>query len=359
MSDYDSEDEWLRSIGATVTGDTDDDLDYEDGSEELDPHDEDAAEDLENGDEDDDEVGGYPGESIDDDGDLDLGFDEGPVLLDEVPDEYLAADRDDSDSVDNSKTRRRFTPWVLGALGTAVIAATVITASVAVINSPDAPPPASPRTTAPPRPPASAAAAPPPQNIDGPLPFNASADCDQGSTSAQSVADPNSPVPFICVRRVDGQVVTLELGQPAQPRAYVITALVIIPGATKPIPGSTKDPWLQHRVVSRIQWQFNDTDNTIVHQETGNVHGEAIVPVPRVLASKITMIIQQTSRPPVVAPANQGPNPGGGSVFGDILGPPAQGSPAPVIVPGGPQQSDPSDGTFAISSIKVIGHKAI
>ena len=47
-----------------------------------------------------------------------------------------------------------------------------------------------------------------------------------GSTAAQSVADPNSTTPWVCVRSVDGQVLEIDLG-----RTFVITAVSIVPGA--------------------------------------------------------------------------------------------------------------------------------
>ncbi len=91
----------------------------------------------------------------------------------------------------------------------------------------------------------------------------------------------------------------------------------------------------------RLQWQFNDTDRTVKNQSTGNVRGEAVESIrPGVLASKITVIIQETSRPPAVAPTNvaPAPGPGGGtSILGGILGGsdnPQSSAPGPLV--GGP-----------------------
>jgi hypothetical protein len=251
----------------------------------------------------------------------------------------------------------RFTPWVAVTFGAAAILATVVTVSAGVLTSRDPQPPQPPPHT-------STAARPPtpvpptsttPATTDAPIPFTASADCPPGSTAAQSLADPQARTPWICARSVDGQVLTIDLG-----RAYVITAVSIVPGAVNKTGSDDQgDPWLQHRVVSRVQWQFNDTDKTIKTQNTGNVHGEAVMPVPNLLASAITVIIQQTSRPPMVAPTTT-PAPGRqDSILAPILGAspsPDQQSPQ---LPGQPQPVDPSDGTFAVSSIKIIGHKAI
>lgn len=254
---------------------------------------------------------------------------------------------------------RRFTPWVLAAFGAVAAIGTVITLVVTMANSPSDHPP---RPTAAPVAPRTVDVAPPsiPPNTDGPLPFTASSDCPPGSTSAQSGADPASTTPWVCVRSVDGQVLEIDLG-----RTFVITAVSIVPGAVNKtdVGPDQPDPWLQHRVVTRVQWQFNDTDRTVKNQNTGNVRGEAVESVrPGVLASKITVIIQETSRPPAIAPSGTAPTPppgAGQSILGDILGGDQGGAaPAPVL-PGGDTSRDPVDGTFAVSSIKIIGHKAV
>jgi hypothetical protein len=251
----------------------------------------------------------------------------------------------------------RFTPWVAVTFGVAAILATVVTVGAGVLTLRDPRPPQPPPHT-------STAARPPtpvpptsttPATSDAPIPFTASADCPPGSTAAQSLADPQARTPWICARPVDGQVLTIDLG-----RAYVITAVSIVPGAVNKTGSDDQgDPWLQHRVVSRVQWQFNDTDKTIKTQNTGNVHGEAVMPVPNLLASAITVIIQETSRPPMVAPTTT-PAPGReDSILAPILGAspsPDQQSPQ---LPGQSQPGDASDSTFAVSSIKIIGHKAI
>ncbi|NTY62542.1 discoidin domain-containing protein [Mycolicibacterium sphagni] len=267
----------------------------------------------------------------------------------------------------DSRPARRFTPWVVGAFGAAAALAMVITLVITMANSPGSTPskpaaaPVAARVV-------EAAPPSPPPNTDGPLPFTASSDCPAGSTSAQSVADPNSTTPWVCVRSVDGQVLQIDLG-----RTFVITAVSIVPGAVNRVDngggdgGDQTDPWLQHRVVTRLQWQFNDTDRTVKSQNTGNVRGEAVEPIrPGVLASRITVIIQETSRPPVIAPSGTTPTPGptppgaGSSILGSILG--DQGGSARTPAHGVPDDTtspDPADGTFAVASVKIIGHKAV
>lgn len=267
---------------------------------------------------------------------------------------------------DKQRRPRRYTPWVLGAFAAVVVLATVVTTLGVTLSGPDSPSP-SPRphvvksSVAP-----TVVAAPTPaagEGGDHPLPFTASADCPAGaSTSAKSIADPDKPSPWICVRHTDGQPLYITLGPAGIERAYVITAVSIVPGDTSPAQGSGADPWLQHRVVTLVQWQFNDTAHTVVDQDTGNIHGEAVKPIPGISASKITVIIRQTSRP-VAAPQPTATAQDGGP-FGGILGGPAPvNGPQPPSGPdpsgfGSGHDTDPSDGTFAVSSIKVIGHKA-
>ncbi|MBU8813190.1 MULTISPECIES: hypothetical protein [Mycobacteriaceae] len=214
-------------------------------------------------------------------------------------------------------------------------------------------------------------APPPPGAGAGPtgIPFTASAPgCLPGSTAAQAVASGDPTQAWVCVRGgVDGQVLTIELG-----RTMVVTAIRITPGWVG-TDASGADQWLQHRVVSRVSWILTDHGNkpTVVPQRTGNVHGEAPQPMPGqgVLASTITMIVQETSRPPADAPpADQGPAaPGPGGLLDDVLGAPLgtppESSVAPLPglpgMPGGQAETDPVDNTFAVSSITVEGHQPI
>ena len=62
-------------------------------------------------------------------------------------------------------------------------------------------------------------------------------------------------------------------------RSMVVTAVSITPGWVG-ADASGADQWHQHRVLTRVQWSFNDTPPTVVPQETGSVHGEATKPMP-------------------------------------------------------------------------------
>jgi hypothetical protein len=207
--------------------------------------------------------------------------------------------------------------------------------------------------------------------VDRPLTFSASANCPAGSTSAQTLDGSDPTNAFMCVRNlVDGQVIRLVL-----PKTYVITAISVTPGWLGK-DSSGRSQWAQHRVISRVQYVFDDTEHTIIMQDTGNVHGEAVQPVKHVLASKITMLILQTSRPPAettTAPKlgqEAGPGPGvgpegglGGGFFGDpgtaSSSLPSPAPLAPMAGLGGRTMTDPVDATFAISRLKIIGHEAV
>jgi hypothetical protein len=198
-----------------------------------------------------------------------------------------------------------------------------------------------------------------PTGADRPLTFTASANCPAGSTSAQTLDGTDPTRAFVCVRNlVDGQVVRLDLS-----KAYVINAISITPGWVGE-DSSGLSQWAQHRVITRVQYAFNDTDHTMIVQDTGNVHGEAVQPVKHVLASQITMVILQTSRPPaeITTPPEPGPGPQGGGSLGNPSPSTASTAPlaSPLIAgPGGQTTTDPADATFAISALKIIGHEAI
>jgi hypothetical protein len=200
----------------------------------------------------------------------------------------------------------------------------------------------------------------PPADQDQAVPYTASANCPAGSTSAQALTDTSSDSAWVCVRgsegaAVDGQVLHVELG-----RSYVLAAISVTPGWVAKTPGG-KDEWLQHRVVTRVQYVFNDTDRTIFTQDTGNAHGPVTTSLPhKVLASRVTVVILQTARPPAspLPSATEPAAPG----FGDsVLGPDgapvlpdatASADPAPLG-----QSTDPVDATFAVAALKFLGHE--
>jgi hypothetical protein len=79
-----------------------------------------------------------------------------------------------------------------------------------------------------------------------------------------------------------------------------------------------------------------------------------VQPVKRVLASRITMLVLQTSRPPAETPTSTTSAPR--ELLDGVVGD------APTAAPGFADQqgnADPVDATFAISNLKIIGHEAI
>ena len=224
------------------------------------------------------------------------------------------------------------------------------------------PPSLAPSTVlAPPPPPQPASS--PTSDSDQAIPYTASANCPTGSTSAQSLTDTTSDSAWVCVRgpqgaTVDGQVLRVEFD-----RSYVVAAITATPGWVAKTPGG-KDEWLQHRVVTRLQYMFNDTDHTIVTQDTANTHGPVTTALPhKVLASAVTVVILQTSRPPASPLPTTGPDAFALPGFGDsMLGP--DGAPLPPDATSttdplrcGDEDSDPVDATFAMSQLTFLGHE--
>lgn len=210
-----------------------------------------------------------------------------------------------------------------------------------------------------PAPPSAAA----PADRDEPIGYTASATCPAGSTSAAALTDARRGSAWTCVRgqpgaRVDGQVLRVDLGG-----SYVLTALSITPGWVAKTPGAA-DEWLQHRVVSRLQYVFDDADRTIFTQDTGDVHGPVTTALPRpVLASRATVIVLQTARPPASPPASTSgvdvPPGFGDSVFDPFEAPPpadATVTSDPPSVPAADGDDAPVDATFSITALSFFGH---
>jgi len=224
-----------------------------------------------------------------------------------------------------------------------------------------------PAPSARPAPPVAVSAAPTPtaapDDQDQAVPYTANANCPAGSTSAQALTDTSSDSAWVCVRgadgaTVDGQVLHVDLG-----RSYVLAAVSITPGWVAKSPGG-KDEWLAHRVITRLQYIFNDTDRTVLTQDTAGTHGPVTTALPhKVLASRVTVVILQTARPPaspLPSPEATGPDLPG---FCDsALGPdgaplPPDGTASTDPDPMSEQDSDPVDATFAVSALKFLGHE--
>jgi hypothetical protein len=192
-------------------------------------------------------------------------------------------------------------------------------------------------------------------NQDSPIHYQATAHgCLPGSTGAQSAAGGDHQA-WVCVTGGNiGQYVTFDLG-----RTMLITAACLTSGWVGS-DASGVDQWLLHRVVSRVQWSFNDVPATVVFQDTNNTHGEVCQPIPGrgVLASQVTMLVQETSRAPAdVVPSSAAASDDG--IFGPATVSPST-SPSTVdlgSLPGSKPSNDPTDNTFAVSTLKLLGHQ--
>ncbi|WP_241474045.1 discoidin domain-containing protein [Mycolicibacterium neoaurum] len=311
------------------------------------------------------------------DDDDEYGGDYGPIDADGHPTADLTpfgADETSGDEDDEiaSHPPRFSKPVVIGFLGAVGVVTIGLAAAMVSMQSSSTEPtpsaaPASSASAVPAPPPHPAAAPINDPSQDVPIPFQASSPCPQaGSGSAQNVASDDPTRAWVCMRDSDGQVMTLDLGKPMK-----VTAIELTPGWVG-TDASGADQWMQHRVVTRVQWiLINGADRTVVTQDTKNAHGPVPQAMPSngpdqgVLASQVQMVILQTSRPPADSPVAgstaPGADPSNGGILPGILGAPLGGEPsaAPSQDPnfGTPETgSDPVDNTVAISSIKILGH---
>lgn len=201
---------------------------------------------------------------------------------------------------------------------------------------------------------------------DGAIPFTANAPgCKGGSSSPKSLSDTAGDDAWVCVRgtpdeQVDGQVLQVgfscDAARPASVCSYLIDSVAVTPGSVAKTAG-VQDDWLAHRVVSRLQYNFYNGEELaeILTQDTGNVHGPVTAALRRpVLASRVVVIILQTSRPPAAPLLDANivaaePQPG----LADPIPDPAQVSAA--LTPS--TLSDPVDATFAVTALQFYGHQ--
>ena len=294
-----------------------------------------------------------------DDDDQDFGDRFSSVAIEQSEIEKPAGGQQDSDEDSTVNGRTKTTLAVLGGVG--VFVAVVIIVMVNVLSKDTA-----------------AVAAPEPQrrvnvagsgttppvsatesaSTDRSMPFEASADCGEGSTTARNVEDPTGDSAWVCYGP------GLGLGQPIDLKfSDDITAVAIklAPGWLAKRPGG-KEEWGQHRIITKIRWWFmNDVKGRYVDQDTKNVKGIATVPVENIRTRWIRGIVVQTSRPPTdQVPQNSAPS--GGGIFGGLFGPDGSSSPGSPGTGDAPNAaSDPGmrdaiDQSFATSRIEVIGH---
>lgn len=302
----------------------------------------------------------------------DLGeVDVAALMADDDDDDDPPTEPVDLDAGQDGPPKERFDHKLLWGFGGLVAAGIVaaLAGSVIMYSHDGKPAPSSggslgePQAVAVAKPAPTPAANPDSPGRDRSLPYTADANgsCAEGSTPAQTMSGTDPHNAFVCVRGGgDGQTIDLNLG-----RTYMVTAISCTCGwVGEDASGVTQ--WSQHRVVRLVQYSFPENPSiTPVTQDTKDVHGEAIQPLKPVLVSRIRMLIRWTERPPAdpAAAPTTAPRSGGGlaSVFGES-GSPGAPIPPPNVAPLGGQGndgSDPVDATFAISTLKILGHEAI
>lgn len=149
-------------------------------------------------------------------------------------------------------------------------------------------------------------------------PANVEARCANDNSDPAAMFDTDNSTAWICQRLfgVDGVPVTIDLGSQS-----TISSVAITPGFNFVAPRG-EDEWTNHRVVTRVQWQFDDPDNSQFTQEIVPSRNSVKMDIPDVPATQVTMTILATQ------PAEPG---------------------APEPEPGSDQD------TFAVSDITITG----
>ena len=207
---------------------------------------------------------------------------------------------------------------------------------------------------------------------------------DGGSTeqlaprSPQALTDTGTDSAWVCGRGpqeslLDGQILHVQFAcdaaRPNSACSYMLNSVSVTPGWVAKTPGG-KEEWLQHRVVTRLQFNFFNGNQLVADPffvDTGSIHGPvpAALP-PKILASRVDVIILHTERPPA-APlptttgGSRGPDATGlqppSGLVDSVLGPATTEPAAPAPAdPAGGTASDPVDATFAMSQMQFFGH---
>ncbi|MET9025387.1 discoidin domain-containing protein [Nocardia sp. NPDC004168] len=135
----------------------------------------------------------------------------------------------------------------------------------------------------------SASPAPPSSSIIQPK--SAESKCPPGSTSGMDAFGGQTGKAWSCVRayKVDGQVITIDLG-----KTYQIDSIGIVPGWDH-ISADGTDQWAKYRTVSRVSYQFDDGNKTVYTQPTLDQRTLVVTKMePAVSASKIVLTVLES-----------------------------------------------------------------
>ncbi|OBJ10581.1 hypothetical protein A5625_11100 [Mycobacterium sp. 1465703.0] len=197
--------------------------------------------------------------------------------------------------------------------------------------------------------------------------------------SPLALTDTASDSAWVCGRgpqesRLDGQVLHVQfICDPSRPKSacsYMLNSLSVTPGWVAKTQGG-KDEWLQHRVVTNLQFNFFNGNELVTDPlpvDTHSVHGPVSVTLPsKVLVSRVDVIILHTDRPPAnplpttqvsgpstAAPGEMPPSGLVDSLIGASGSDPA--APPPADPVSGGATSSPVDATFAMSQLQFFGH---
>ncbi|WP_067903837.1 discoidin domain-containing protein [Nocardia vaccinii] len=117
---------------------------------------------------------------------------------------------------------------------------------------------------------------------------SAVAHCPSGSTEGMDAFSGQPGKAWSCVRayKVDGQVLTIDLG-----KTYQVDSIGIVPGWDS-AGADGADQWSKYRTVSRLSYQFNDSNTTTYTQQTMDQRSLVVTKIdPPVSASKITLTV--------------------------------------------------------------------
>ncbi|WP_328404141.1 discoidin domain-containing protein [Nocardia sp. NBC_00403] len=126
---------------------------------------------------------------------------------------------------------------------------------------------------------------------------SAQSKCPPGSTSAMDAFAGQAGKAWSCVRafKVDGQVLTIELG-----KTYQIDSIGIVPGWDYVGPDGT-DQWAKYRTASRVSYLFDDGKATTYTQPTLDQRTLVVTKIdPPVSASKIVLTVLESKGEPAI-----------------------------------------------------------